>query len=67
MEPDDLQTALANAKATLAQILASPKPTYTVEGQTVNWTEYQKMLMDNVAALKQLQSQAPYEFISRGL
>ena len=69
---DQAVAASAEATARLTEILASPKPTYTVEGQAVSWTEYQKMLMDiitgsakTIAELKQLLP--PYEFVSRGI
>jgi len=71
---DKATSTLNNALARLEEILASPKPSYTIEGQSVSWTEYQKMLVDIISGstdtinkLKQLQSQEPYEFVSRGV
>ena len=73
---DQEAAAAAEAAARLAEILRHPKPTYTVEGQSVSWTEYQKMLndiikgsADAIVALKTAMQVAgpPYEFISRGI
>ena len=54
-----------NAAARLAEILASPKPSYTVHGHSVSWTEYQKMLAEQLAQCNQLITQGtPFEFVT---
>ena len=58
-----------NVAARLAEITASPKPSYSVEGQSFSWTEYQSMLF------KQLESantaiaaaEGPFEIMSEGI
>lgn len=35
----------------LHEVLASPKPTYTVDGQTFKWNEYVKMLREGIAEI----------------
>ena len=65
----DYLTSLAmardNAAARLAEILASPKPSYSVHGHTVSWNEYQEMLLRQIAACNQLIAQGnPVEFIT---
>jgi hypothetical protein len=60
-----LETARANAAARLAEVLSSPKPSYSVHGHTFSWNEYQKMLMDQIAACNTAIAQGtPVEFIT---
>lgn len=64
---DDLNTAKAGYAARLAEISASPKPTYGLDGKNVSWTEYQKFLTDQIAAItKLINAEAPYEVRSQG-
>lgn len=63
-----IATIKANALANLASITASPKPSYAVEGRTINWTEYHRELQ---ALVKWCDEQAaadegPYEIVSQG-
>lgn len=56
----------------LADLLASPKPSYSIDGQSVSWSEYQSNLVDmqvrEVACLKLLYELQniiqPYQFQS---
>ena len=41
----DLEDALDNIRARIKEITAAPKPTYTVDGQTVKWGEYLEQLL----------------------
>ena len=60
-----LMQARANAAARLAETLASPKPSYTVHGHSVSWTEYQKMLFDQIEKINQQIAQGtPFEFVT---
>lgn len=62
---DNLKAAREAAAETLARVLASPKPTYNVDGQSVSWTEYQAMLSKQIDALTaQINSAEPFEIIS---
>ena len=38
----------ALALTRLAETLANPKPSYSIDGQSVSWTEYQKMLQETI-------------------
>lgn len=54
---ENLQTAQANIAAALAALTAdlaagNHKPSYTIDGQTVNWTRYQEILVDNLAKIQ---------------
>jgi hypothetical protein len=55
------------AAATGAGVLA-PKPTYTVDGETWNWMEYQDFILRSRLALEQSlqRAQGPYLIRSRG-
>jgi hypothetical protein len=61
--------ALARDRAaeTLAEILASPKPTYSIHGQSYTWTDYATMLREQIAECNKLLAQAePFEEVSNG-
>ena len=64
----NLQTALDNIAARLAEITASPKPSYSIDGESVSWTEYFSALMAQQSALRTELAQAsgPYAVISQG-
>jgi hypothetical protein len=66
-DAENIATIKSNALATLAEITASPKPSYNIDGQSVSWTEYQKMLMEQVGwADGQLNNTDPFEIHSIG-
>ena len=50
----NLTTARDNYAQRLAEISANPKPNYNVEGTSYSWTDYQKMLIDNLERLNGL-------------
>jgi len=35
----------------LASISASPKPSYSIDGRSYSWVEYQKFLLEQMAAI----------------
>ena len=47
----NLQTAKENYATILASISASPKPTYSIDGRSYSWVEYQKFLMEQMKAI----------------
>ena len=49
-----LQTALDSLAAAYATACASPKPTYSIDGQSVSWGEYLKMLSEGIKATAEL-------------
>ena len=64
---ENLQTAYEQVCANLVTITASPKPTYNIDGQLVEWTEYMKMLTDQLEALTAaINAQNPYEVHHQG-
>ena len=45
---EQIQTIRSQALASIAQITAAPKPTYTIDGQTVSWNSYLRRLRETV-------------------
>ncbi len=46
---------------------ANRKLSYSIDGQSVSWTEYQKFLTEQLALVNaQIQALAPYLVVSRG-
>jgi hypothetical protein len=65
--PDGLKTVLDQLTALYVQITLQPKPTYTVEGNHYQWTEYQELLGRQIEQLTKLIARAnPFEIVSRG-
>lgn len=67
---DDLTTARDNAASTLKDVLASPKPTYTVGDQTFEWGEYVQVLRETIASLTSMidaEDAVPFEVHSEGV
>lgn len=48
---NDIASAVANVSAIIKEITLSPKPNYTVDGQTVNWGDYLETLTTKLASL----------------
>lgn len=53
-ELDDLVAARANIAARLREITATPKPSYSIDGQTFSWTEYFEALSRQYRSLGEL-------------
>jgi len=63
----DLETALEQIAARILEITESPKPSYSVDGQSVSWDAYLRTLIDSYERIKkQLQSEDPFEVQSTG-
>ncbi len=67
----DCQTIAAIRSQALAQLLdlrANPKPTYTIDGQSVSWESYARSLQETIdwCDLKSI-GLAPFEIRSRGV
>lgn len=67
-DAEQLATIKSQVLAVLVEITAQPKPTYDIDGQNVSWTEYHKMLMEQLAELDTLIAAArgPFEIHSQG-
>ncbi len=64
---DNINTAIANYSAILADISANPKTNYTAAGRSFSWIEYQKFLIDSIAALQDAKQATSTPFIVRGI
>jgi hypothetical protein len=65
---ENLATAKANYAAKLAEISADPKPTYSVNGRSISWGEYHKMLLDMISSITDAEQKVagPIMVVSRG-
>ncbi len=67
--PTDLQqivTIRSQVLAAIAEITAHPKPSYTIDGQTVSWNSYLRHLRQTVDwCERKLASQQPVEVRSQ--
>ncbi len=64
---DTLKTIKTQVLALLEDLTANPKPTYTIDGQTISWMAYQRMLFGQLEAInKQIAAEEPFEVHSYG-
>ena len=64
---DDLGTAITQVAAQIKDITLNPKPSYSVNGQSVSWESYFSMLTEQLIKLQTAQQSlaGPYQRISR--
>lgn len=60
----NLETARNNIAAIIAQITASPKPNYSVDGESISWADYLRTLTEQLREIDKL-ADGPYEVRSR--
>jgi hypothetical protein len=59
---DQLKTAYGNVITALVAAALTPKPNYSIEGQSVSHGEYMRMLIDSAKAILEMwTSLEPYE------
>ena len=64
---EQLHTIKSQSLAVIAQITATPKPTYQIDGQTVSWGDYLSKLQATIDwAEAKLAGAEPFEIRSRG-
>ncbi len=63
---ENLQTARDNVALRIKQITESPKPSYSIDGKSVSWTEYLDMLLRQFRELEAL-ANGPFEVRSRAV
>ncbi len=66
-EAQQVATIRSLTLAQLEELRANPKPTYSIDGQRVSWTEYVESLQQTVDWCdRKLQGYEPFEFQSQG-
>ncbi len=66
-DAEQIATIKTQTLGRIAEITATPKPTYNVDGQMIAWSEYLKQLQGTVDwCNQQLAGEAPFEFRSQG-
>lgn len=59
---EQLQTIRSQALASIAEITANPKPSYTVDGQSVSWNSYLRRLRQTVDwCERKINGEQPFE------
>lgn len=66
---DNVNTAIANVTALIAQITTNPQPSYSVQGVSVPWSEYLSMLTDQLEKLQEasIYLSGPYELTQQAV
>lgn len=66
---ENLLTIRSNLLASLAEISVNPKPTYSINGQSVSHDQHRQSLLAEVKEINALITQAdgPYEVIHEGI
>lgn len=65
-DAEQLATIKSQALSLIATITAEPKPTYSVDGQSVDWADYLRRLQDTIAWCDtQLAAQEPFEIATQ--
>ena len=65
---EQLTTIRDQVVARLADITANPKPNYTIGDETYEWTDYQRMLFEQLTRLNEaIGLSQPYEIRTRRL
>jgi len=66
-DAEQYATIKTQTLARLVEITAQHKPTYTIDGQTVKWADYQRALEAKVEwCNKMLAGEDPYEIVTQG-
>ena len=69
MDPIILQQSLTALQAAFLAVCQNPKPSYSINGQSISWNEYRKQLIEDIEATNKLLilAQGPGEFVLEGL
>jgi len=65
----NLDTAIDNIAARLAEMSANPKPNYSLDGESYSWSELFSMLSTKMEGLEKARQRAdgPFEIRSQGI
>ncbi len=65
-DAEQIATIKTQTLARIAEITAAPKPTYNVDGQRVDWSDYLKQLQQTIDwCNEKLAGEAPFEIRSQ--
>lgn len=65
---EQIETIRTQTLAQLVELRAVPKPSYSVDGQQVSWTEYVRSLQETIEWCDiKLAGYRPFEFRSQGM
>lgn len=66
-DAEQIATIRTQTLARIVEITASPKPSYTIDGQQVLWSDYLRQLQSTVAWCdEQVAAAEPFEVTSQG-
>ena len=66
-DTERIQTIKSQTLAVIAELTAEPKPSYTIDGQSVSWNDYLARLQATVDwCERKLAGQEPFEIRSQG-
>ncbi len=66
-ETEQIAIIRSQALAQLEELRASPKPSYSIDGQSVSWTDYAASLQQTIDWCdRKLADSQPFEFRSEG-
>ncbi|HUT14348.1 MAG TPA: hypothetical protein VMY42_27935 [Thermoguttaceae bacterium] len=62
-----LATIKTQILAILVDITENPKPSYMIDGQSLQWAAYQRLLLEQIDRInRQIAAETPFEISSRG-
>ncbi len=65
---EQIETIRTQTLSQLVELRASPKPSYSIDGQQVSWTEYVRSLQETIEWCDvKLAGYRPFEFRSQGM
>ena len=66
-EAQQLATIKEQILQNLADVTANPKPSYNIDGQQIGWTDYQRLLLEQLEKINiQIATYLPWEQHSVG-
>lgn len=68
-DAENLLTIRSNLLAKLAEISADPKPSYSINGQSVSWDQHRQSLLNEVKMINEQLAAitGPYEVVHEGI
>ena len=65
---EQIKTIRSQTLQRIAEITAEPKPSYTIDGQSVNWNDYLKALRETISWCDLMMNiESPGDVVSRGI